>query len=444
MRRGEEALAAVEAHLASGLGQVVKVTHEEHRWEITARRLGATTDAGQVVAEALERSAAVGLLDLARMRLSGGSAGLEFDVTVRLPDHEIDAFIGTIAEEVDRTSSDAQVAWAAGGFELTEGRPGRQVDREAAAADLAAALDGASTVVELPVETVAPRVTTETAQRVADETGAGIDGALDRVVTLSFEGSSWSITPRELGAVPDVEPLLARALEAGPSPITPAEVNLEIPDDAIASFVGTIAASVEQAPQDAKLDWSSGGLQITPERTGRALARDEAAAQLRQALNGAANRVELSAVSVKPSVTSASFDHTLLVKQAQRRLYYYKGGKVVREWPVAVGQGGSRTPTGVFTVGAKRYEPTWYNPSPDGWGVDMPPSIGPGPDNPLGARALNWNQNGRDTLIRFHGTPNEASIGQAASRGCVRMYNADIVDLYNLVPAGTSIISIAG
>jgi lipoprotein-anchoring transpeptidase ErfK/SrfK len=45
-------------------------------------------------------------------------------------------------------------------------------------------------------------------------------------------------------------------------------------------------------------------------------------------------------------------------------------------------------------------------------------------------------------LIRFHGTPNEASIGQAASNGCVRMFNADVIELYDIVPSGTPIVSI--
>jgi lipoprotein-anchoring transpeptidase ErfK/SrfK len=72
----------------------------------------------------------------------------------------------------------------------------------------------------------------------------------------------------------------------------------------------------------------------------------------------------------------------------------------------------------------------------------MPARIGPGPDNPLGVRAINWNRpGGGDTLIRFHGTPNEASIGTAASNGCVRMFNSDVIELYDLVSPGMTIIS---
>jgi lipoprotein-anchoring transpeptidase ErfK/SrfK len=221
-------------------------------------------------------------------------------------------------------------------------------------------------------------------------------------------------------------------------------VQLEIPDDRLAAFVDTLAEDHEQAAADAELDWSSTGITITPERPGRTIARDTATADLRGALLGGDDRVELPLTEVAPDVTRAAFAHTLLVNQAQRRLYYYRDGALARQWSVAVGSGGHATPTGVFTVGAKRFEPTWTNPSPDGWGKDMPPSIPPGPDNPLGPRALNWNQNGRDTLIRFHGTPNEASIGQAASKGCVRMYAADVIELSDLVPSGATIVSVAG
>ena len=71
----------------------------------------------------------------------------------------------------------------------------------------------------------------------------------------------------------------------------------------------------------------------------------------------------------------------------------------------------------------------------------MPEKIGPGPDNPLGLRALNWMQDGWDTLIRVHGTANVSSIGNAASHGCVRMTNPDVIELFDLVDTGTVILS---
>ena len=64
----------------------------------------------------------------------------------------------------------------------------------------------------------------------------------------------------------------------------------------------------------------------------------------------------------------------------------------------------------------------------------------PGADNPLGARALYIYRDGRDTLYRIHGTPETRSIGAAASSGCVRMFNQDVIDLYRRVRPGAKIV----
>ncbi|MCZ4271502.1 L,D-transpeptidase [Maritalea porphyrae] len=64
----------------------------------------------------------------------------------------------------------------------------------------------------------------------------------------------------------------------------------------------------------------------------------------------------------------------------------------------------------------------------------------PGLENPLGARALYIFQGGKDTLYRLHGTPEYWSIGKAVSSGCVRLFNHDIIDLYQRVPNKTPII----
>jgi lipoprotein-anchoring transpeptidase ErfK/SrfK len=65
----------------------------------------------------------------------------------------------------------------------------------------------------------------------------------------------------------------------------------------------------------------------------------------------------------------------------------------------------------------------------------MPSVIGPGPNNPLGTRALYLNASG----IRIHGTPNWRSIGHRASHGCLRMRRRDVENLYPRVPVGTAV-----
>ncbi len=63
-----------------------------------------------------------------------------------------------------------------------------------------------------------------------------------------------------------------------------------------------------------------------------------------------------------------------------------------------------------------------------------------GPANPLGARALYLYEGNRDTLYRIHGTNEPEKIGSAASSGCIRMRNIDVVDLYNRVAPDTKVI----
>jgi len=71
---------------------------------------------------------------------------------------------------------------------------------------------------------------------------------------------------------------------------------------------------------------------------------------------------------------------------------------------------------------------------------DLPEEMDGGLDNPLGARALYLFQGNKDTLFRIHGTNEPDSIGKAVSSGCIRMMNADAIDLYERVKVGTRVV----
>jgi lipoprotein-anchoring transpeptidase ErfK/SrfK len=432
-----EAVAAVEEHLGPRLERGVELVHGERSWQVSAQDLGADTDAADVVAAAFERTRDASLADLARMRWAGAAIGPELDAAMTVPDGAIEAFVSSVAEEVDRDPRDAGATWNGDAFEIATGRTGLAADVGATVDAVTEALDGDEDTVELVVDRFAPEITTDAVREAASALTPHVDAALDHTVTVAHDNETWSVSPRDLGATPDVAPALADVLDGG----DPGDVELSLPDGAVSGFVASVASGIDVAPRDATLGWDGDEMDITPERDGLAVDRDEAATDLRRALAGGEERVELSVARARASVTTSSFDRVLVLRQRERMLYLYEGRESVDQWPVAVGQGGSPTPRGTFTVGAKRFEPTWNNPSPDGWGSDMPERIGPGPDNPLGVRALNWNQGGRDTLIRFHGTPNEDSIGEAASQGCVRMYNADVIELYDTIPSGTMIVS---
>jgi lipoprotein-anchoring transpeptidase ErfK/SrfK len=72
--------------------------------------------------------------------------------------------------------------------------------------------------------------------------------------------------------------------------------------------------------------------------------------------------------------------------------------------------------------------------------LGVPTFVPPGPDNPMGSRALYLYSGGKDTLFRIHGTNQPEYIGSSISSGCIRMTNEDVIDLYNRVKMGTIVV----
>src|SRR4029450_11730177 len=73
----------------------------------------------------------------------------------------------------------------------------------------------------------------------------------------------------------------------------------------------------------------------------------------------------------------------------------------------------------------------------------VPHFVGPGPQNPMGARAMYLYEGNKDTLYRIHGTNQPEYIGEAISSGCIRMTNEDVIDLYKRVKQGTVVVVLA-
>ena len=134
---------------------------------------------------------------------------------------------------------------------------------------------------------------------------------------------------------------------------------------------------------------------------------------------------------------------SILVDTDARYLYYVlPGGKAIR-YGVAVGEEAMAF-SGVATVGRMAEWPDWI-PTPDIQARlgPFPPRIAGGPANPLGARALYLYQGNKDTLYRIHGTNQPEYIGQAISSGCIRMTNEDVIDLFDRVKQGATVVVLA-
>ncbi len=130
---------------------------------------------------------------------------------------------------------------------------------------------------------------------------------------------------------------------------------------------------------------------------------------------------------------------TILVDTDARFLYYVlPGGEAIR-YGIAVGEEAMAW-SGVATVGRMAEWPAWVPTEGEKERLGVPAYVSPGPQNPMGARALYLFNGNKDTLYRIHGTNQPEYIGQAISSGCIRMTNEDAIDLYKRVKLGTVVV----
>lgn len=110
---------------------------------------------------------------------------------------------------------------------------------------------------------------------------------------------------------------------------------------------------------------------------------------------------------------SAATKYNILINTTARTLTLYKNKKIYRTYLAAVGKSSTPTPKGNFRIVNKAFKP----------------------GGPFGARWLGLSISG----YGIHGTNNPSSIGKAISNGCIRVNNANIIELYNLVPVDTPV-----
>jgi len=127
---------------------------------------------------------------------------------------------------------------------------------------------------------------------------------------------------------------------------------------------------------------------------------------------------------------------TIIVDTPHTYLYYILGGGKAIRYGIGVGREGF-TWSGVKSITRKAEWPDWYPPAEMIHRQPyLPRMVAGGPGNPLGARALYIG----GTEYRIHGTNDPSTIGHHVSSGCIRMRNADIVDLFNRVSVGAKVI----
>ena len=126
----------------------------------------------------------------------------------------------------------------------------------------------------------------------------------------------------------------------------------------------------------------------------------------------------------------------VIVSFGDRKLYWVHRRGAAISYPIAVPREQSRW-QGTTSVSQKRVNPDWTPTASMRRENPKLPSFLPGghPMNPLGVRALYLGS----SMYRIHGTDAPWTIGQAVSKGCIRMYNEDVLDLYPRVPLGARV-----
>ena len=173
--------------------------------------------------------------------------------------------------------------------------------------------------------------------------------------------------------------------------------------------VGGIALGAAVMPQQARADWLS---DLFGDSTGKFASR--------------------TTVRFSPQYQPGQ----IVVSFGDRRLYYVIQKGTAISYPIAIPKGEARW-AGVSTVSDKRVNPSWTPTAEMRAENPKLPAYVPGghPRNPLGVRALYLGS----SLYRIHGTDAPWLIGQEVSKGCIRMLNEDVVDLYNRARIGARV-----
>ncbi|HTV38869.1 MAG TPA: L,D-transpeptidase [Xanthobacteraceae bacterium] len=162
----------------------------------------------------------------------------------------------------------------------------------------------------------------------------------------------------------------------------------------------------------------------------------------------AAAMAAFAAFALAPSTASAHGDvvavrdgypaGTIVVHQSQRRLYLMLGNGEAIRYPIGVGRFGMQW-SGTVQIDGKYVEPAWSPPASIKRENPRLPNVIPGgsPHNPMGVAAMTLSGGGQYAI---HGTNQPGLIGGFVSHGCIRMFNADITDLFGRVGVGTTVV----
>jgi lipoprotein-anchoring transpeptidase ErfK/SrfK len=254
-------------------------------------------------------------------------------------------------------------------------------------------------------------------------------------------GARVVVTPKELGATPDIEQAVKLAGRVQrPGFVVPLKV--EVSRAKIERLVATLGKRFRRDPVDASLKLRNLTPFATKDVPGRRLKEVIATRQIVLALKTQQRgAMALPFDTIDAEVTSGALGRAIVIRRGSNQLYLYRLGdkpKLIREFKVATGRSQYPTPLGKFEVINKQFNPWWYPPAGSEWAQGAEP-IPPGPGNPLGTRWMGLSA----PYVGIHGTPDAASIGYSASHGCIRMLIPQVEWLFTQVDVGTPVFIVA-
>jgi lipoprotein-anchoring transpeptidase ErfK/SrfK len=253
----------------------------------------------------------------------------------------------------------------------------------------------------------------------------GTDAVVDRALTLSDRG--WFV---------------ARAWREWTGGHVQANLKpqLHYSRAEVARTVHALQRRIDRRPTDAAVVPSFDHLTVTNGRRGVAVAAGVLRREIAHVLASRHARrvVDVPIRHPRPRVTvndlSRLYRSFITIDRGRFTLRVYSHLQLARTYPIAVGQVGLETPSGLYHIQDKIVNPSWQVPFSSWTGSLAGKLIPPGPDDPLKARWL-----GIFNGAGIHGTDETSSIGHAFSHGCVRMTIPDVIDLYNRVSVGTPV-----
>jgi lipoprotein-anchoring transpeptidase ErfK/SrfK len=209
--------------------------------------------------------------------------------------------------------------------------------------------------------------------------------------------------------------------------------------EAVTRIVAGIRRELDRPAREAKSSATFAGVRITPSETGVAVQTRKLRARLVGSLTRADRTrvVAVPATVLRPKVTTkkltSRYRYFVAISRSRKELRLFVNRRLSKSYRVGIGAIGFDTPAGEYEIKSKAANPAWYVPN-SAWAGDLAGEViaGDDPSNPIKARWMGFYDG-----AGIHGTADEASIGTAASHGCIRMLIPEVIDLYDRVPLHT-------